>query len=133
MVSSVVWEMAGAGKSEHGHLRVMYQQSTILVWERHMKPLDHFARGESLEQEQMVLAPVTHPATVIGACHAVAHHYLCAGADWAGINHERAGHNHTKHPALLKDAGAPAEIAEAWKHLEDLRAKGVLWQGCFRW
>jgi hypothetical protein len=94
-----------------------------------MKALDHFTRGEVLEQEQAVLSAMTHPATIIGTCHAAAHHFVSAGVEWVGIPHERAGHTHTKHPSLLKDAGAPIDILEAWKQLEDARARGVYGRG----
>jgi hypothetical protein len=47
-----------------------------------MKPLDHFTRGEALEQEQVALSPPAHPATIIGACHAAAHHFISRA--WSG-------------------------------------------------
>lgn len=88
-----------------------------------MKAVDHYSKGERIEQQQADLNLATHSGTIANNCHGAAHHFVCAGLAWAGINHEQHGHAHSKHPSLLKQAAAPAEVQSAWDGLERLRTK----------
>ena len=94
-----------------------------------MKALDHYSKGERLEQQQATLDSTTHSETIANNCQGAAHHFVCAGMQWAGINHEQAGHAHSKHPTMLKQAGAPDSVRSAWDGLERLRTRAFYGSG----
>jgi hypothetical protein len=88
-----------------------------------MKAHAHFDKGEEFERQQADLDPATHWAAIVATCHGAAHHLLCAGIEWAGVNHERHGHTHSYHPQLLNAAGAPDPVKAAWLDLEKLHTR----------
>ncbi len=94
-----------------------------------MKTPDHYSKGEKLEQQQASLDAAAYSETIISICHGAAHHFVCAGLEWAGMNHEQHGHMHGKHPTLLKQAKAPATVRTAWDDLEHLRTKAFYGSG----
>lgn len=94
-----------------------------------MKAPDHYSKGERLDQQQASLDPATFSETIVSVCHGAAHHFVCAGLEWAGINHEQYGHAHSKHPTLLKQAKAPLAVQAAWSDLERLRTKAFYGSG----
>ena len=94
-----------------------------------MKAPDHYSKAERLEQQQASLDTATYGETIVSICHGAAHHFVCAGLEWAGINHEQHGHIHSKHPALLKQAAAPADVRGAWDDLERLRTRAFYGSG----
>ncbi|HEY7125358.1 MAG TPA: hypothetical protein VH540_15495 [Ktedonobacterales bacterium] len=94
-----------------------------------MKAPGHYSRGEHLEQQQATLDPATHSETIVSNCQGAAHHFVCAGMQWAGINHEQAGHVHSKHPSMLKQAAAPGIVQQAWNDLERLRTRAFYGSG----
>lgn len=94
-----------------------------------MKALDHYNKGERLDQQQASLDTAMYSETIVSICHGAAHHFICAGLEWTGVNHERHGHVHSKHPALLKQTAAPAEVRSAWDDLERLRTRAFYGTG----
>jgi hypothetical protein len=88
-----------------------------------MKALDHFAKAERLERQQAALDPQDFSEAIISIAHGIAHHYVCAGLEWLGDDPQRYGHVHSKHPAHLKGAGVAGTVLDAWRELEQMRAK----------
>ena len=84
-----------------------------------MKALDHYNQGERLEQQQANLDAASYSETIPGVCHGAAHHYICAGLEWAGVKH---GHAYSKHSTRLWQAAIPTEIPTAWDRLDRLLA-----------
>ena len=73
----------------------------------------HFAKAEGFERSQVKLDPTADQDLVVEGCYFAAHHYICAGSDWHGVQRPD-NHAHGRNPALLKRAGAPQDVINAW-------------------
>lgn len=89
-----------------------------------MKADAHLAKGERLAATQAQLDPATSWEGIVELCYMSAHHLILAGSEWAGTAHAQS-HAHRENVRLFKQAAAPSEVAEAWDHLETLRAGNV--------
>jgi hypothetical protein len=86
-----------------------------------MKAEKHFEVGGNLEADQSVLNPAANWRLIVEGCYMAAHHYILAGAEWRGIAHPQS-HGHAANAGILRQAGAPPEIGDAWHKLDyDLR------------
>jgi hypothetical protein len=86
-----------------------------------MKADTHFEVGGNLDADQSVLDPAKNWRLIVEGCYMAAHHYLLAGAEWRGVSHPQ-NHAHAANAGILRKAGAPAEVQNAWQHLDyDLR------------
>lgn len=90
-----------------------------------MKALDHYSKADRLEGQQTVFNPSSFSEAIINLCHAAAHHLVCAGLEWQGVDPQSYGHAHSKHPGKLKQVGAPSDVQAAWGKLEQLRSKAL--------
>jgi hypothetical protein len=90
-----------------------------------VRALDHYGKADRLERQQAVFGPDSFSETIINLCHAAAHHLVCAGLEWMGVDPQSYGHVHSKHPSKLKQVSAPSEVQSAWGKLEQLRSKAL--------
>lgn len=89
-----------------------------------MNAARHYAKAEAMETSRARLDPVADTALVVEGYYMSAHHFIEAGADWHDTPHP-TNHAHNRNPQLLKQAGAPADVSDAWALLERLRAGNV--------
>ncbi len=90
-----------------------------------MKALDHYGKADRLERQQAVFSPDSFSEAIINLCHAAAHHLVCAGLEWLGVDPQSYGHVHSKHISKLKQVGAPSAVQAAWGKVEQLRSKAL--------
>ncbi len=90
-----------------------------------MKALDHYGKADRLERQQAIFDAANFSEAIINLCHAAAHHLVCAGLEWQGVDPQSYGHAHSKHPSKLKQVSASADVQAAWGKLEQLRSKAL--------
>ncbi len=89
-----------------------------------MKADAHYDKAERLADAQTRLDPAQDWELIVEGCYMSAHHFVLAGAEWAGASHSQ-GHMHKDNVRLLKQAGASQPVQDAWNQLEILRAGSV--------
>ena len=89
-----------------------------------MKAEAHYDKGRRIAATQAKLDPAADWETIVECCYMSAHHLLLAGTEWTGTAHPQS-HAHRENVRLLKQAGAPQTVRDAWDKLEILRAGNV--------
>jgi hypothetical protein len=90
-----------------------------------VRAVDHYRKADRLEAQQAVFDAASFSEAVINLCHAAAHHLVCAGLEWQGVDPHSYEHVVCIHSIKLKQVDASADVQAAWGKLEQLRPKGL--------